>query len=73
MRDLTLDFAAILDELDFVKGQLARLPTRKDLARMALATLGGGKALGIVSGLVSHQGPCEAGARFAIRGSEPTS
>jgi hypothetical protein len=33
------DFAAILDELDFVKEQLARLPTRKDLARMALATM----------------------------------
>jgi hypothetical protein len=33
------DFAAILDELDFVKGQLARLPTRKDLARIALVTM----------------------------------
>jgi hypothetical protein len=31
--------AAILDELDFVKGQLAGQPTRKDLARMALATM----------------------------------
>jgi hypothetical protein len=30
------DYAQLMEELDFVKGQLARLPTRKDLARTAL-------------------------------------
>ena len=30
------DFAAILDELEFVKSQLARLPTRAYVSRMAL-------------------------------------
>ena len=30
------DFAEILDELDFVKLQLSRLPTRAWLSRMAL-------------------------------------
>ncbi len=30
------DFAAIADDLDFVKGQLARIPTRKELARLVL-------------------------------------
>jgi hypothetical protein len=30
------DFAAILDELEFVKEQLARLPTRAYVSRMAL-------------------------------------
>ena len=30
------DFAAIADDLDFLKAQLARLPTRKEIARMAL-------------------------------------
>ena len=29
------DFAIILDELDFVKGQLSRVPTRAWLSRMA--------------------------------------
>jgi hypothetical protein len=34
------DFAAIEDELDFIKGQLARLPTRKEMPQTALlATL----------------------------------
>jgi hypothetical protein len=34
------DFAGIEDDLDFIKAQLARLPTRKELARAALlATL----------------------------------
>ena len=34
------DFYAIGDELDFIKGQLARLPTRKEMAQTALlATL----------------------------------
>jgi hypothetical protein len=30
---------AIQDELRFVKGQLARVPTRRDLARAALAII----------------------------------
>jgi hypothetical protein len=30
------DLYAIQDELDFIKAQLARLPTRRDLARSAL-------------------------------------
>jgi hypothetical protein len=30
------DFAAVLDELDFVKEQLARLPTRAYVCRLAL-------------------------------------
>jgi hypothetical protein len=30
---------AITDELEFIKAQLARLPTRKDLARMALSIM----------------------------------
>ena len=30
------DFYAIQDELDFVKAQLAPIPTRKELARTAL-------------------------------------
>ena len=35
------DFAQILDELDFVKGQLARLPTRSEVSLIALRlTLG---------------------------------
>ena len=34
------DFAAILDELDFVKMQLSRLPTRAWLSRMALIGFG---------------------------------
>ena len=32
------DFAAILDDLEFVKEQLARLPTRAYVSRMALMT-----------------------------------
>jgi hypothetical protein len=36
------DFAAIEDDLDFIKGQLALLPKRKELARLTLlATLTG--------------------------------
>jgi hypothetical protein len=30
------DYAQLMEELDLVKEQLARLPTRKDLARSAL-------------------------------------
>jgi hypothetical protein len=34
------DLYAIADDLDFIKGQLARLPTRKEVAQTALlATL----------------------------------
>jgi hypothetical protein len=33
------DLYALQDELEFLKIQLARLPTRKDLARMALAIM----------------------------------
>jgi len=33
------DFAEILDELDFVKLQLSRLPTRRDLAKVALGII----------------------------------
>ena len=33
------DLFAVQDELEFLKIQLARLPTRKDLARMALAIM----------------------------------
>jgi hypothetical protein len=32
-------FAAIEDHLDFIKGQLARVPTRMELARIALGVL----------------------------------
>jgi len=34
------DFAAILDELDFVKGQLAWLPTRAYVGKIALLATG---------------------------------
>ena len=34
------DFTAILDELDFVKWQLARLPSRAWLAKMGLIGFG---------------------------------
>jgi hypothetical protein len=33
------DFAAIEDELDLLKVQLARLPTRKEMARIALGVI----------------------------------
>ncbi len=33
------DFAAIEDELDFIKSQLARLPTLKEMAQTALLSL----------------------------------
>jgi hypothetical protein len=41
------DLYAIHDELDFIKTQISRLPTRKDLARIALLSLLGGVALAI--------------------------
>ena len=39
------DFAAILDELEFVKGQLSRLPTRAWFSRMELMGFGSLRAL----------------------------
>jgi hypothetical protein len=39
------DFAAISDDLDFIKGQLARLPSRKELARLTLLATFTGAAL----------------------------
>ncbi len=42
------DFAQILDELDFVKSQLARLPTRSEVSLMALRL-----TLGAVAGIAA--------------------
>jgi hypothetical protein len=42
------DLYAIHDELDFIKLQLARLPTRTDLTRTALLAALGGAALAII-------------------------
>jgi len=39
------DFAAIIDELDFVKGQLAWLPTRAYVGKIALLATGSVLAL----------------------------
>ena len=39
------DFAQIMDELEFVKAQLARLPTRRDQAFVPLRTLFGSAVL----------------------------
>ena len=39
------DFAQIMDELDFVKEQLARLPTRRDQAFTPLRIMFGSAAL----------------------------
>jgi hypothetical protein len=41
------DLYAIHDELDFIREQIARLPTRKDLARVALLAALGGAALAL--------------------------
>jgi hypothetical protein len=41
------DLYAIHDELDFIKVQIARLPTRKDLARTAVLAALAGAALAI--------------------------
>jgi hypothetical protein len=43
------DLYAIHDELDFIKAQIARLPTRKDLVRIALLSALGGVAHGMAS------------------------
>ena len=40
------DFAQIMDELDFVKAQLARLPTRRDQAFVPLRTMFGSAVIG---------------------------
>jgi hypothetical protein len=40
------DFAQIMDELDFVKEQLARLPTRNDQAFVPLKIMFGSGVLG---------------------------
>ena len=40
------DFAQIMDELDFVKEQLARLPTRRDQAFVPLKIMFGSAVLG---------------------------
>jgi hypothetical protein len=42
------DLYAIHDELDFIKTQIARLPTRRDVARIALLSVLGGAALAVV-------------------------
>jgi hypothetical protein len=39
------DFAAIESDLEFIKSQIARLPTRRDLARSALMGLLAGSML----------------------------
>jgi hypothetical protein len=46
------DFAAIEDELDFIKGELARLPTRKELARLTLLAMTSGAAFTIVLAMI---------------------
>ena len=42
------DLYAIVDDLDFIKAQLARIPTRKEVARMALALIFGTAGLVIL-------------------------
>jgi hypothetical protein len=46
------DFAAIECELEFVKAQLARLPIRKDLARLTLLAMTRGAALTTILALI---------------------
>jgi len=43
------DLYAIHDELEFIKAQLARLPTRRDMARLALIAALVGAALTIAA------------------------
>ena len=40
------DFAQIMDELEFVKAQLARLPTRRDQAFVPLKVMFGSAVIG---------------------------
>lgn len=42
------DFAQIMDELEFVKSQLARLPTRRDQAFIPLRTMFGSAVIGAI-------------------------
>ena len=42
------DFAATHDDLEFIKVQLARVPTRQHMARPALPSLSTGTALAII-------------------------
>lgn len=46
------DFAAITDDLEFIMGQLAEVPRRKDLAWVALASFLGGAVLATCAALV---------------------
>jgi hypothetical protein len=46
------DLYAIDDKVDFIKVQIARLPTRKDLALIALLSVLGGAALTIAGALL---------------------
>jgi hypothetical protein len=39
------DFVEMLDDLDLIKSQLARLPTRKEMARISLLAMTTGAAL----------------------------
>jgi hypothetical protein len=41
------DLYAIHDELEFLRTQLARLPTRQDIARLAMLAMTGGAGLAI--------------------------
>lgn len=43
------DLYAIHDELDFIKRQLAELPTRKDMVRLALIALLAGATLTVAA------------------------
>jgi hypothetical protein len=45
------DFAEISEELDFIRSQLARLPTRKEIARTTLLAMTSGAALTILLAL----------------------
>jgi hypothetical protein len=46
------DLYAIADDLDFIKDQLARLPTRKELARLTLLAMTSGAALTTVLAVI---------------------
>ena len=46
------DFAAIEDELDFIKAQLARVPTQVDLARSELGIIFATAGLGFLMALL---------------------
>jgi hypothetical protein len=45
------DFVEISDELDFIRSQLARLPTRKEMACTSLLAMTSGAALTILLAL----------------------